>query len=280
MTTKKDPDVGTCKLCRQKARLHESHVVPRFFLRAIGEVASDGKRKGQRMVSLVRFGDDPSNKDVQAGDYERRYGLQQKLFCGGCELKLSRWEKYAREVLYGNVPGPDIKKRDLGRIVSAELGVEPSTVKAFRDLREVAVDYKLFKLFELSLIWRAGLENMRWGKKVNLGHYQEDLRLHLLNEDAVSEDFVPALLIDPRHEIFDFEKMGTSVSLLDNRPCHIYEMALGGYAWRFFVGKNLPAIYSEFFLKETGHLRIIVFDGTPVLLKLKAFFRTLPPTPT
>jgi|SRR5271165_579596 len=60
-------------------------------------------------------------------------------------------------------------------------------VKYFRDCRQVSVDYKKFKLFELSILWRAGFEKRTWGRDVDLGPFQEELREHLLNDRDLAE---------------------------------------------------------------------------------------------
>jgi hypothetical protein len=75
-----------------------------------------------------------------------------------CEAKIGKWEDYARNVLYGRAPGPDIRKLDIGESITDRLGPRDMAAKYFRDLRQTTVDYKRFKLFELSILWRAGIE--------------------------------------------------------------------------------------------------------------------------
>jgi len=45
------------------------------------------------------------------------------------------------------------------------------------------IDYKLFKLFQLSLLWRAGVSDRPIFKEVALGRHQEILRRMLLDDD-------------------------------------------------------------------------------------------------
>jgi hypothetical protein len=100
-------------LCNEQKTLVDSHVVPRFFLRAVTCEILEGKRTGQRETSVLSFGDKPQSRDVQEGSFERSHGLVQKLLCRECDSKIGRWESYARITLYGNSPGPDIRKQQL-----------------------------------------------------------------------------------------------------------------------------------------------------------------------
>ena len=183
----------------------------------------------------MSFGDKPRSRDVQEGSFEQDHGLVQKLLCKECDSKIGRWEDYARKTLYGNSPGPDIRKRELGESITAQLGVRSTNAKYFRDLRQVSIDYKKLKLFELSILWRAGLESKSWGKEVTLGLFQEDIREHLLNDDPGPALYLPAMLVDSRDKDIDFEALIPSVELLTKTPVHLYRMALGGYWW-FFLG--------------------------------------------
>jgi hypothetical protein len=190
---------------------------------------------------------------------------------------LNRWETYALGLLYGNSPGPDIRKRSLGQSIVESLGLLNSKVQWFRDIRELAVDFAQFKLFALSLIWRAGLDRASWGKQVDLGPYQEEIRICLLNENPGPENYVPFLLVDLQHEAIQFEKLMLAVELLTKKPCHLYRMNLVGYLWMFWVGKNLPSEVRDLCLTSGGKLGILVGDATPIIEQIKTLFHTLPP---
>jgi hypothetical protein len=130
-------------------------------------------------MSFVHFGDKSASKEVRTFRRNFSTGIRagpkgvtltvQKLLCSQCDAKFGKWESYARDLLYRRGQGPDIQKRELGESIKAQLGIRNTNVKYFRDLRQVLIDYKTFKLFELSLLWRAGLETKSWGRKVKLG---------------------------------------------------------------------------------------------------------------
>jgi hypothetical protein len=269
--SQKKPEV--CALCQQPKPLADSHLVPGFLLRAAASEIRTGKRAGKRETSIVNFGKNQS-VDIQVGSFERKQGLVKKLLCSDCEQKIGKWETYARLVLYGNEPGPDIKKRDLGESVLGLLG--PRYPEAFKDLREVKVDYSKFKLFELSLLWRAGLENKSWGKTVHLGPFQEDLRQHLLNDDPGAPLYLPAIVVDYRDDIVNFEGIIPSVELLQRQPFHSYRVTLGGYGWFFSVSKNaVQSVAPLLSLQHDGGLRILVAEGRPVTERFAQLFQQL-----
>jgi hypothetical protein len=249
-------------------------MVPRFFLRAATSEVREGTRAGKREASVMHFGERPVGRDIQEGSFEREHGLIRKLLCKEYDAKFGKWEHHARTVLYGNAPGPDIRKREIGESIAVQIG--PQLAKEFRDLRQVSVDYKKFKLFELSLLWRAGLENKSWGKQVRLGPFQEDLRKHLSNDDPGPALYLPAILADPRDEAVQLESVLPAVELLRKRPFHLYRMALGGYWWLFSVSRN--KVHREapiFSLQENGILLIIVADGRPIVQRLAQLFRSV-----
>jgi hypothetical protein len=228
----------------------------------------------------MRRGDreNPNSVDIQLGSFERKQGLIRRLLCICCEQKIGKWETYARLALYGNAPGPDIRKRDIGESVLSLLG--PKYPSVFKDLRVVKLDYTKFKLFELSILWRAGLENKSWGKQVTLGPFQEDLRKHLLSGDPGPPLYLPATVVDYRDNLIRFEEMIPAVELLHKRPFHSYRLTLGGYGWFFSVSNN--AVHSaapRFALQQDGTLQVLVVDGRPVTQRFTELFKQLPASP-
>ena len=48
---------------------------------------------------------------------------------------------------------------EIGESIADQLGPHNAELKYFRDCRQVSVDYKKFKLFELSILWRVFEKN-------------------------------------------------------------------------------------------------------------------------
>jgi hypothetical protein len=90
-------------------------------------------------------------------------GLRERLLCQTCESKLSVYAGYARGVLFGGQETTVMRRKG---------GIE------LRDL-----DYRKFKLFQLSVLWRPGVAQQEFFSQVELGHHDEPLRKMLLAED-------------------------------------------------------------------------------------------------
>jgi hypothetical protein len=91
-------------------------------------------------------------------------GLREKLLCAECEQRLGVHERYVSLIMTGQTP----------------LTVE----RHHRLLVVQGVDYKSFRLFQLSVLWRAGVSSLPFFSHVNLASHEEKLRRLVLNEET------------------------------------------------------------------------------------------------
>src|SRR5262245_27899960 len=124
-----------CRLCRQLSVLQNSHVLPEWGYGPL----YDNKH---RMIALRAGG-----YRAASADYMQK-GIRERLFCKRCETRLSRYEKYARDLLIGR----------------KGLVLPPSRGQVVN-----RADYKPFKLFQLSLLWRAHVSKHQLFAAVDLG---------------------------------------------------------------------------------------------------------------
>jgi hypothetical protein len=134
-----------CALCLQEVELRRSHIIPEFLY----ETLYDDKHKFQ-VLSII----------PEKPSWHEQKGLRERLLCSACEQRFSVWERYASLVLKGGVP---LSYRTEGSIVHI-----------------AGLNYTQFKLFQLSILWRAGVSSLPFYEKVQLGKHAETLRLHLL----------------------------------------------------------------------------------------------------
>src|SRR5829696_2805371 len=115
--------LGICKLCKNEKLLAESHIFPEFFYGPTYD-------EKHRFVSITTH---PQHKPklIQKGFWEH-------LLCEACEQQISRYETYAANILTNC---DTYRTKDNKAIVIPNL------------------NYKLFKLFGLSLIWRSHISN-------------------------------------------------------------------------------------------------------------------------
>ena len=78
--------LSTCKLCGENKELKESHIIPKFIYDWV---------KSTSPTSYFRSSD---NVDKREQD-----GPKQKLLCGDCELKFSKWEEALSKELFKKI---------------------------------------------------------------------------------------------------------------------------------------------------------------------------------
>jgi len=145
---------GKCKLCLKDAFLCESHIIPEFFYKPLYD-NSNGKHDAL-VVNVSPY----RERSLRSGFYER-------LLCNACEGLLNReYETYVIELWQTKFPGLDKGNTFI---------IEP-------------VEYRRFKLFHLSVLWRAGVSNRAEFKNVTLGPHEEILREKILSGDPGSDE--------------------------------------------------------------------------------------------
>jgi hypothetical protein len=175
---------------------------------------------------------------------QRPQGLYQPDFlCEACETRFSVYEQYARRLLY-------------------DAPVQLHDVQDHEALWLSSIDYRLFKLFQASVIWKAGACELEEYSAVRLGPHEPKLRSMLLQEDPGGSldypcliEFCPALaqklgrdfVIPPVVGEFEGEQL--------------YRFAFAGFFWDFVVPKLAPSSkFAKFLLREDGSLGIIRMD--------------------
>jgi len=220
--SKSDP----CKLCGGRGPLRRSHILPEFLYESL----YDEKHR------YVGIRPDPDSKNP----FEQ-LGLREYLLCGGCEGRLSVWETYAANVL-----------RNLPDTAQAR----PGEVVEVRD-----VDYTRFKLFQLSLVWRAGVATHASFAEAALGPHLGNIRDLLNNEDPGHRARYGCVLIGFR---------GGSVARVGRPPisCRIdgqrsLLFLMAGLIWVFVVSSHSESMKGQAsFLGPEGVLRIHIGNET------------------
>lgn len=136
-----------CALCGEERPLRNSHIISEFLYSAIYD---DIHR-----FHVITSRDSRSTMEQK--------GYREKLLCQDCETKLSRWEGYARSVFAGEAA---IQVRQDGQLIFVS-----------------GLDYARFKLFQMSILWRAAVAKGAFFGKVKLGPHTDRLRAMLRAED-------------------------------------------------------------------------------------------------
>ncbi len=213
------PVCTRCALCLETRPLCDSHVISEFLYHSL----YDQKHR----FHFLAAGEYPA--------FEQK-GLREALLCQSCETKLSVWEKYVSSVFAGN------------EALQFTPGNEVTWVNG--------IDYKRFKLFQLSILWRAGVAAGKFFERVKLGPHQEYIRSMLLNEDPGGSNRYGCLMWalhlkgEPASSIIQPTKVSSF-------PVRAYRFTFGGFLWVFTVASNnLPKSLQPALLQESGQLLV------------------------
>ncbi|MBL8097567.1 MAG: hypothetical protein JNK81_00185 [Anaerolineales bacterium] len=210
---------GTCRLCLQPSVLRNSHILPEFFY-------SDLYDKKHRAISVPSYA---KEKTVQKG-------LREYLLCQECETKFSKYETYASSL---------IKK------------IRTSSIDKKDNFIDFIVDYKSFKLFQLSLLWRAGIcSDKSYSQVILAKKHEEKIRYMLHKEDAGKYiDYGCWMVMYPDSQ--KIKRIIWSPSMVKIDGHNGYKFMTGNLMWYFFVSSHKPnADFQSSFLQETGLLKI------------------------
>ena len=194
-----------CALCLLERPLRRSHIVPEFMH---GQMYDDK----HRFFGISNI-ESKTNKLFQKG-------LREELLCADCEQHIGRYERYASRVFYGR----------------GEISASPMV----GGLLLKSLDYKLLKLFFLSLLWRFAVTKLEQYKGADLGPYTERLR-QLIAKDEPGDVLtfpcmVTAVTMDCKH-IPDFIVRPANTRLDGQR---VWNFVVAGFLFSFFLAKTTP----------------------------------------
>ena len=221
----------TCRLCKENRPLRKSHIFPEWLYTPLYD-------DNHQFFVLS------TNENKKRGT--RPKGIYEELLCHECEQRFGKWEGYARKVFYDQ----PLSGEDRGdRIIVSKIKYAP------------------FKLFQMSLIWRASITNRPEIHKINLGPHAEKIRKMLLEEcPGEIHKYGSILMLPPasyqkiiQQFIYSPEKVPHR---LDGHTA--YRAILGGLFWLFFISDYSGRLPQDIFLSKEGRLPIFKVEEPAV----------------
>ena len=204
-----------CKLCRKSAKLRRSHILPEFFYSSVYD----------DLHRTMLISSSEKEKLIQKG-------VREYLLCQECETKLSRYEGYAVKVIQDI---PNFEKDSSGFFVFSN-----------------NIDYRLFKLFQLSILWRGGVSSNQMFANINLGKHEEKIRLMLDKEDPGSVTDYGCFMV----EIPEPQKIHRII--MPPMP----ERLFGNNGYRFMIGNLFwYFIVTSHIIEDTLKIMLLQEDG-------------------
>ena len=220
--------MAICKLCLQETELVNSHIIPEFMYAPLYD-------EDHRFNILGN----------NAGNILKRplKGIYEKLLCKACDNDIiGKYENHASSVIFGNSKKEfEYENTNYGLLIHG-------------------IDYVLFKLFQISILWRCAISTRQEIGKINLGYHQEIMRKMLLNENPYEYfRYGVQLFFFPQSS----KKMIDLIVSPEFLPKQIdghetYRAIFNGICW-LFVMSDPTKIYDKrnYFLSPEGKLPIL-----------------------
>ena len=151
---------------------------------------------------------------------QRQKGEWEWLLCFDCEQHISKYERYASLLLKGGT----------------EIGIREG-----KGVIEISnINYKLFKLFQLSIIWRASISTRPIFKEVSLGKHEEIIRKMLLNNDPGECSQYGCIMVATMHKREHINSLIIQPELRRIDGQIGYRFMFGGFWWLYFCSSHKP----------------------------------------
>lgn len=209
---------SACALCLRRVELCNSHIIPEFLYRAL----YDDKHRFHE-ISVK-----PDKRNAL-----QQKGIREKLLCDACEQRLSGHERYASQFLNGGV-GIGIR-RDGNRLYLSNL------------------DYTHLKLFQMSILWRAGVSALPAFSQVDLGPHSERMRAMLLAGDPGRSDDYGCIMFSLMMGADQVQGLIVQPTWARLAGARAYRFVFGGLIFVYVVSSTRPPmVLRPHFLSSDG----------------------------
>ncbi len=217
-----------CRLCMNDRVLRNSHIVPEFLYAELYNTKN-------HMMCINGRG----NRGWKA----QQNGAKEHLFCESCEQHFNEYfEKPFRKLWVEKCPLPD-----------------PWTAIG---AHWITVDYATFKLFHLSVLYRAGVSKLQNFAAVQLGQHEEKIRQLLLARNPGEYFQYPVLgYAIVHHKTNRLVQMVSHAQMcrIGGRLC--YGILYGGVEWWVCVASDRNHKLEQDALQSNGRMP---FEGVPM----------------
>lgn len=171
------------------------------------------------------------------------------ILCAECDnIKIGQLEDYASKVLYSG----NLSKNNLLKISAF-----PNPGGTAHTLVENLL-YSEFKLFLLSILWRASISSRDYFNKVQLGPYEEEIRLMILKKDAKEPENFPCILVNLRNELEWTKGLHLQAIRNKDKSGSYYPFLISGTIYVFYVPDYFgPRELKGFYINKSNEIYIV-----------------------
>lgn len=198
-----------CKLCREHRPLCKSHIVPELAYAPL-------KNEKNQIYVLGR-----AVKKLQTGYFER-------LLCSECETRLSTYETTFQQNWMDTIPSDfrHLQTKPMADVIEVDVG-----------------DFAQFKLFHLSVFWRAAVSSgFKIHDDISLGPFERQIADMLLSGNAGLPGQFPFIgilkLDESKRPVADITQLARGSGRFETH--HYYMMSYAYCDWIFVVTLDGP----------------------------------------
>jgi hypothetical protein len=249
-----------CRLCGQeKLLIRKSHIIPGWMYKSL---FTDGRKIFKFAPAQYITG----NLEIQMpsdGEYEGG------ILCANCDnIIIGQYEDYASRV-YSSHGLPEKLLPVYTECVS-EGGIKYTLVNN--------LDYKRFKLFLLSILWRASISTRPFFKEVNLGPHEAILRRMILNGNPASTEDYPIMVLSYLNDSsVPGDLIGQPGKIKDEQgTCYIF--IISGYTYIFYLSTHdIPRQILDSVINSNGDMKILHIPEGMAWNLITGYFGIKPP---
>lgn len=245
--------MAICKLChKEKKLIKKSHIIPDFMYQGL----YTDKHKIYKLSPSRYISGDKRVQMPSSGEYEGG------LLCKKCDnVIMGQYEDYARRALYGGqLPSSESPR---AAMFTTPAGIQYTLVKN--------LSYKKFKLFLLSILWRASISRRDLFKSVDLGPHEEIIRQMIWTGNPGSTEDYPILVLTYLTDTSAPEDLIAEPERLKDDQGTRYVFIIAGFIYVFHISKrNVPEFVLSNTINQKNEMNILNIPkgkGWPLLLQ-------------
>ncbi len=225
-------DKMKCNLCLKEKKLQrKSHVIPEFMHKSLFD-------EHHKLYKMDIHNPSKHNRP-SSGEYD------QYILCKDCDRTIidKNYESYAANIFNQET----------------NVLIENKKTKDKLPLTYLSnIDYKRFKLFLLSILWRASISKREMFKEVNLGPYEETLREMILSGNPQEPNDFPSMIIAMRGEADWTKEFITQFKKTKTQKIATYSVIIEGFLIIYYIGKNLegPPSIQNYVINKSNEMII------------------------
>lgn len=212
-----------CRLCKKEGQLRRSHIIPEFLW------------KGLYDETNTFFG---VTGKGSVGHRKLQKGLREPLFCDACEQHFNdAFEKPFYRQWVKDSPLPAVWAND--------------------ELIWLQFEYSTFKLFHLSILFRAHVSSLTDFEVVDLGPHAEKIRIMLIDQNPGEVHEYPIFgyaILHPETRSPIQIVSSAQLSKIEGTRC--YAMMYGGVEWYICVASHRYREFEKLSLRSNGTIPI------------------------